>query len=280
MLIVKTGKRLQLDITTKPCEIEKMRYLKFVWLLLLFLVVSCSGNRIAKDIPGGQGGIVRTETEEEIHDVFRFIVGPGDEIAVKVWRNDDLNRDVRVDPSGNISLPLVGKVKASGLTISQLREEVTLRLSKYFVDPQVDINVSNLKSQKVYVLGEVKSPGTFDWQANMPAWEVISKAGGFTLDANEENVLLVRSEDGKTVVRALNIRNMFKEGKLSRGTYLRNGDLIYVLPTVIASVERFMERFYNIINPFTALERGIILYPEVEDILRGKERKGGIIVTP
>jgi len=255
-----------------------IRYLQIIMLLLLFLVVSCAGNTIVKDIPGEQGGVVKAGGEEKTQDAFLFILGPGDEVAVKVWRNDDLARAVQVDPSGNIQIPLVGELKASGLTISQLREKLTLRLSKYIVDPQVDITVSNLKNLKVHVLGEVNSPGTFLWQANMLPWEIIAKAGGFNFDADQKNVLFVRSENGKAFVKALNIRDMMKGGKLNQGDYLRNGDLVYVLPTFIANVQRFMTRFYSIINPLVTLESGIVLYPSARDVLRGKEITGGVIV--
>lgn len=247
-------------------------------LLLLFLVVSCAGNTIVKDIPGEQGGVVKAGGEEKVQDAFRFIIGPGDEIAVNVWRNDDLKRTVQVDPSGNIQIPLVGELKASGLTIFQLREKMTLRLSKYIFDPQVDITVSNLKNLKVYVLGEVKAPGTFDWRSGMLAWEGISHAGGFTTDADEKNILLIRSENGKAVIKALNLRSMLKGENLTQDVYLKNGDVVYVLPTFIANVQRFMNRLYSIITPLVNIESGIILYPQARDVLRGKETTGTIVV--
>lgn len=247
-------------------------------LLLLFLVVSCAGNTIVKDIPEEQGGVTKAGEEGKRQDAFRFTLSPTDEIAVKVWRNDDLNRSVQVDPSGNIQFPLIGEMKVSGLTILQLREKLTLQLSKYIVDPQVDIIVSNLKNLKIHVLGEVKSPGTFEWQANMLAWEGIAKAGGFSLDADEKNVFLVRSENGKAVVKALNLNDMLKGRNLTQDAYLRRGDLVYVLPSFIANVQRFMARFYSIINPLVTLETGIILYPSARDVLRGKESTGGVIV--
>lgn len=256
-----------------------MKYLQTIWLLLLFLVVSCSGNAIVKDMAGEQGGGVKVEEEEKTQESLPFILGPGDQITVKVWRNDDLTRTMQIDPTGNIQFPLVGELKASGLTTVQLRGKITSQLSKYLFDPKVDINVSNLQSQKVYVFGEVKTPGTIDWRVNMPVWEVIAKAGGFTVDADEKNILLVRSEDGKAVVRAWNMSAMLK-GKQSQGTYLRNGDIVYVLPEVIVSVERFMVRFSNIINPLLGIERGIIFYPEAEAVLRGKASDKNIILSP
>jgi polysaccharide export outer membrane protein len=242
------------------------------------LIISCSGHKIVQDNSGEKGIIDKQET---VAPSSPFILGSGDEITINVWRNEDLNRTILIDPSGNIYLPLAGKVEASGLTISQLREKITLRLSKYIINPQVDINVSSLKSQKVHILGEVKSPGTFTLDQKMLAWEAISQAGGFTTDANQKEVLLVRNENGAARVTALNIHDMLKTGKIDQDIYLRSGDVIYVAPTFIANLDRFMQRFNNIISPFVTLERGIILGQEAYDVLRGKEERGrDVIVAP
>ena len=257
---------------------KMLRHLQIISLLPLFLIFSCSGNPIVKDNSGEQGSIVKAAGGAKTQDAFQFTLGTRDEIAITVWRNDDLKRTVQVDPSGNIQFPLIGEMKASGLTIVQLREKITLQLSKYIVNPQVDIAVTSLKNLKVYVLGEVKSPGTFDWRTGMLAWEGISQAGGFTTDANEDNILLVRSENGKAVIKALNLHGMLKGENLTQDVYLRNGDVVYVLPRVIADVQRFMERFTAILSPIVNLESGIVLYPQARDVLTGKESSGTIIV--
>ena len=266
-----------MTLQQKDASFKMIRYLQII-ILLLFLVVSCTGNTIVKDIPGEQGGVVKVGGEDKTQDAFRFILGPGDEISVKVWRNDDLTRSVQVDPSGHIQFPLIGELNASGLTMMQLREKMTLKLSKYIVDPQVDIIVSNLKSLKIHVLGEVRAPGTFTWRSGMLAWEGISQAGGFTIDADEKNILLIQSENGKAVIKALNLRNILKGKNLTQDVYLRNGDVVYVLPTIIADVQRFMNRLYSIITPLVNIESGIVLYPQVRDVLRGKETTGTIVV--
>jgi polysaccharide export outer membrane protein len=253
-----------------------MKYRQFIWFLSFFLIVSCAGNKIVNNANGKKGIIVN---KEEGFNPVPFILGPGDEITINVWRNDDLNRDVQIDPSGNIYLPLVGEIKASGLTIAQLRGNITSKLSNYFYDPQIDINVLTLKSQKVHVFGEVQSPGTYTIDQNLFAWEAISKAGGFTSDANRKKVLLVRSKDGVPTVAALNIQDMLKKGKMVQDVYLRSGDIIYVTPSFIANLERFMSRFNTIISPFVSLERGIVLYPDARDVLRGEEDPN-IIITP
>ena len=254
-----------------------MKYRELIWLLSLLLIVSCSSNRIVKGPKGTNDIFVN---KEEGFQLPAFILGPGDEITINVWRNDDLSKDVQIDPSGNIYLPLVGEIKASGLTIAQLRENMTTQLSKYFINPQVDINVLTLKSQKVHVFGEVRSPGTYTMDQNLFAWEVISEAGGFTSDANRKKVLLVRTKDGVPTVAALNIQDMLKKGKLAQNVYLKSGDIIYVTPSFIANLERFMSRFNTIISPFVSLERGIVLYPDARDVLRGEEEDQEIIVAP
>ncbi|MDY7031719.1 MAG: polysaccharide biosynthesis/export family protein [Thermodesulfobacteriota bacterium] len=210
-----------------------------------------------------------------------FNLGSGDRIAIKVWRNDDLNREVQIDPSGNIYFPLAGEIHASGLTISQLREEITKRLSKYLINPYVDVNVSNLSSQKIHVLGEVRSPGTFTLEPDTMAWEAVSKAGGFTTDANKKKVLLVRAnENDQATIKTLNIHDIFKHGTISRDMYLKNDDVIYVMPTFIANLARFMTQLNSIINPFVNVERGIVLYPDAADVLRGQEKERDILVAP
>jgi polysaccharide export outer membrane protein len=246
------------------------RYHQFILFLPLFLILSCSANKPAEKI---------VVSQKDITSPTPFVLGQSDEIIFNVWRHDELQRTVQIDPSGNLYLPLVGEVKASGLTIPQLRKKICLRLSKYIVNPQVDISVSRLKSQKIHILGEVNSPGSFPLDRRMLVWEAISQAKGFTTDANKENVLLVRSEDGFARITALNldIQKMLKKGEPKQDFSLRNGDLIYVPPSTIANVERFMLRLKNIISPITEFERGIIMSQDVVNVLRGRDIKGGIV---
>jgi len=255
------------------------KYWQIIWVLSFFLIFSCSAHMKAKD---GSGIKEVTDRQEETSPPSPYILGSGDEITINVWRNDDLKRTVQIDPSGNIYLPLAGEVQASGLTISQLRKKITLRLSKYLIDPQVDIYVSTLKSQNVHILGEVKNPGSFSLDKKMLVWEGISKAGGFTNDASEKKVLLVRSEKGVAKVTALDldIRGMLRNGKLDRNVYLENGDIIYVPPSFIADLEKFMVRFNNIISPLLSIGRGIVLWEEVIDVLSGEEPRREVIIAP
>lgn len=254
-----------------------MKHWQIICFVLLLLLTSCSGSKIVKATNGEKGEI---PMHTEASSPSPFILGSSDEITINVWRNDELKRTIKIDPSGNIYVPLAGEINASGLTISQLREVIALRLSKYLIDPQVDITLSTISSQKVHILGEVNSPGTFILDQKMLAWEAISKAGGFTTDANQKGVLLVRNENGVARVAALNIHDMLKTGKVDQNIHLRSGDVVYVPPSFIADLERFMQRFNNIISPFVTLETGIILEPQAVDVLRGKEKDSSVVVSP
>ena len=137
-----------------------MRSIQFFLVSLLLLIISCSGHQHNQDIkdsetlptPGGQ-------EQKNNPEPYQFVLGVGDEVTINVWRHDDLKRSVTIDPQGNIYLPMVGEIMASGMTISDLRQAITIRLSKYIKNPTVDINASVIQSQKYYMLGEVKTPG-------------------------------------------------------------------------------------------------------------------------
>lgn len=198
------------------------------------------------------------------------LLGSGDEIAFNVWRNPDMTRTLTIDFAGNVSIPLAGEIHAAGLTASQLKEEAARRLVKYLNNPQVDISVTIVRSQKYHVLGEVRSPGTFGMEQAMYVWEAIPRAGGLTADANDDRVLLVRKDGGQGKATVVNIRKAIQEGNFDESLTLASGDVVYVPPTKIASLEAFMIRLNNILNPILGLEKGIILEPDVSDVLTGK----------
>jgi polysaccharide export outer membrane protein len=208
------------------------------------------------------------------------VFGAGDQLTINVWRNSDLSRTVQVDPAGDIYLPLAGRVHAGGLTQEELRAEVARKYSRYIRNPHVDINVSDVSSQRVHILGEVESPGTFSLEPNMLLWEAISAAGGFSDDANRRRVLVMRAIGETTKVAVVDVGAMLKTGKMDRTIYLQRDDVVYVPPTVIADVEAFMLRVNNIVNTLVNIERGIVLYPQVIDALKNEETESSVIVAP
>ncbi len=108
-----------------------------------------------------------------------YRLGPEDEIEIRVWNHDDLTRKMRVGLKGTISYPFVGEVKAHGLTVLELQKDLERRLGpKFIIDPHVSITVTELKSQKFFVVGNVQKPGTYPLTKTIKVVEAISLAGG------------------------------------------------------------------------------------------------------
>jgi polysaccharide export outer membrane protein len=128
-----------------------------------------------------------------------YKIGAEDILEVKVWGHEDLTRDVQVSQTGEFTFPFIGKVKAAGRTTAEVEKEITNRLkSGYLVDPQVSVAIKEYRSQKVYVVGEVKTPGTYLLTGPTSVVEILSRAGGPTqLAGNEVLVIRPRGQESK-----------------------------------------------------------------------------------
>lgn len=108
-----------------------------------------------------------------------YLLGPEDEVEIRVWDHEDLTRTVRLGLDGHVSYPFVGQIKAQGLTVVQLQRELERRLGDgYIVDPHVTVKVKEYKSRKFFVMGNVQKPGTYPLTKGITVVEAISVAGG------------------------------------------------------------------------------------------------------
>jgi polysaccharide biosynthesis/export protein len=113
-----------------------------------------------------------------------YLLGSDDEIVIRATDAPDISdKPVVIDADGNITLPMIGRVKASGLTVEQLEAELTTRLKTFIVDPQVSVTVTEVRSRPVSVLGAVMKPGVIQLRSPQTLYEVLSMAGGPREDA-------------------------------------------------------------------------------------------------
>lgn len=202
---------------------------------------------------------------------------PGDEISIAIYRHAELSRRLIIPPEGYFFYPLVGEIKVEGKNLKQVREIIAAKLSKYIVnpqvevalvstevpkmivDPQVSIEVVGFGGQKIFVLGEVKSPGVFLADGQIGVLEAITKAGGPTLDAKQESILLIRGgmNNPKPELITLNLKNFWEEGGALSNIILKRDDVIYVPRTFISNVDRFFQHLAIALTPLYTLERGI-----------------------
>lgn len=199
--------------------------------------------------------------------ISELILGPGDSIEIQVYRHSDLARKFQIPPDGRIFYPFVGEIQAAGTSVVKLRNTIVSGLSSYIVDPQVEITVTSLRSDRVYVLGEVLKPGIFAMDTSTTAIDAISAAGGFTIDAKWDDVVLIRGGLEKRQAMSLDLKSMLKEGDASQNVPLRSGDILYVPPTYVADVSRFMAHLEQIIKPIIQIESAFILGPGFWSVL-------------
>ena len=210
-----------------------------------------------------------------------FVVGPGDSLEVQVWRHSDLTRVIEVQTNGIISYPMVGNIKVAGMGLVDFQNLLTQRLSEFIVNPQVNIQVRTPKSQKIFILGEVRRPGVYLLDSSMTALEAIALAGGFTLDAKKRKVLLVRQQkSGVFEPIGLDINKAMEGKDMEQNVTLQRADILYVPPSNLALTDRFFRHLATALGPIVTLEQGIVLYPQVEKVVTGKEATGVTTVAP
>ena len=124
-----------------------------------------------------------------------YTIGPEDVLAITVYNQPDLSTHATVSLDGSFSYPLIGTVRASGLSTQQLEKRMGEMFAEYLVTPQVTVTVEQFKSQPVNVIGEVKTPGTYPLRRESTLLEVLLQAGGATANAGG-NVLVVRAPGG------------------------------------------------------------------------------------
>jgi polysaccharide export outer membrane protein len=130
-----------------------------------------------------------------IEGLSGYVLGPGDEITIIAINLDEIaNRPIRVGSDGEINLPLLGRVRAAGLTVEELEAELTDRAKVYLRNPDLAITVSSFQSQPVSVLGAVGAPGIVQLQGRKTLLEVISLAGGLRPD-HGSRITITRRED-------------------------------------------------------------------------------------
>ncbi len=159
-----------------------------------------------------------------------YKIGPEDVVEVIIWRNADLSKVVIVRPDGNISLPLVGDVRAVGMTAVDLAKDIKYRLKDYKNDPSVSVVVQQVNSYNVYVMGEVVKPGRFQLKSFTTTLQAISLAGGFTQFAVKNKIFVLRKLPGSGAETRINVRydDIISGADTAQNIVLIPGDTVVV----------------------------------------------------
>ena len=135
---------------------------------------------------------------DQARTLAAYVLGPDDQIAVRAPDAEEIgDKPIRIDMGGYIRLPLVGRIKASGLTVEQLESEIAARLKVYIREPEVSVSVTEFRSQPVSVIGSVRTPGVHQLQGRKTLVEILSLAGGLSDDAGYSVKIARRLEWGR-----------------------------------------------------------------------------------
>jgi polysaccharide biosynthesis/export protein len=127
-----------------------------------------------------------------------YVLGPEDEISIIVWDHPDLTRRTRINLEGTISFPLIGELQVAGISQLQLEKKLRGMLADgYIIDPQVSVQVTDYRSQKIFVIGEVNSPGSYPLTRKTLLVEAMAMAGGVKQEADHE-IMIVRPKKNHT----------------------------------------------------------------------------------
>ena len=207
-----------------------MQRIMLAMAILSALTISCPGFVSAQSqpapapakpeptpAPGAVPGAVRD---------YEYKIGPEDVLNISVWKNDALSRALPVRPDGMISLPLLNDVQAAGLTPMELRDVLIKKLVEYIPAPEVSVMVTDVKSFKVAVIGEVGKPGRFELKSRTTVLDLLAEVGGFNQFAARCRIAILRPE-GKKFNRIPFNYNKAIAGE-QENFYLQPGDIILV----------------------------------------------------
>lgn len=214
-------------------------------------------------------------------ELMQDTVGPGDEIEVKVFRHDELQRRTKVPNSGVIMLPLIGEITVNGISTDGLRKILTEKYANFVVNPQVLIDVVLQRSTKIMVLGEVRVPGVFYMANATTALEAVTLAGGFTKDAKMSEVMLLRGMPTASKHYKLDLDAALVSGAYNENSPLHPGDVLYIPPSTMANVDRFFMHLENVLRPTLYLGQSIVVGDQARKILRGDSQSSttNVIIT-
>jgi len=193
--------------------------------LLIFVMLGCSSNK---------GVLPTASTYPSLTtsvDDYQYLIGPGDNVSIFVWRNPDISGTFIVRPDGKVTTSLVEDVQVSGKTPTMLAREVEEKLSKYINNPRVTVSVSGFNgplSEQVRVIGEATNPKAINYVEKMTLLDLMIEVGGLTDFASGNKAKLVRTVAGVQKSFNLKIDDLIREGDISQNIDILPGDILII----------------------------------------------------
>jgi protein involved in polysaccharide export with SLBB domain len=178
---------------------------------------------------------------------YRFY--PGDEVQITVPSAAELNKSVIVQPDGRVALPLIGPVMAADRTIGELEASITQAYGTQLLRPQVEVSIKTTAPLKVFVGGEVGTPGAYDMAGDTDALRAIIQAGGFKTSSKRTSVVIIRrGPNGRAMLRTVDLLSGMTNGRTDL-VPLRRFDVVYVPRSGVSEAGLFMQQYFRDLLP-------------------------------
>lgn len=216
---------------------------------VLVLLVTCA-------VAGAQPPAPSTESQQppiEFDPVAvdaEYRIRPGDVLTIKFFYNPELNETVPVRPDGRISLELIDEIRAAGRTVSEFKSELMNLYSATLKQPEVAVIVKDIAPRRVYVGGEVGTPGLMEVTGRLTLVQALFQAGGLRRSAQTGNVVILRYQ-GSELPRFMkvDINKALSEGDPRSDVMLQPLDIVWVPKTKIARVNDFIDQYFRQVVP-------------------------------
>jgi polysaccharide export outer membrane protein len=197
-------------------------------LIMLFAIGFTPAPAPAQQVPSAESSSADVRTATKPHDAA-YLIGSSDVLAITVWKEPEISKSVPVRPDGKISLPLVGELQAAGRTPLQLEQDIAAKLKTYITNPDVNVIVQQINSEKFNILGRVARPGSFPLTGTTTVLDAIATAGGFQDFAKQKGVYVLRQNPvGGQTRLPFNYKDVVKGRHPEQNVRLQPGDTVVV----------------------------------------------------
>jgi polysaccharide export outer membrane protein len=163
----------------------------------------------------------------QAEDAKIYRMGAGDVVSITVFPVDEYSRETTVQPDGMIELSLIGGVLVKGLTSKELQLLLEQKYVKFVSNPKVSVSVRRFSGRRVAIIGEIRSPGYYEYRDGMKLLELVSLAGGLTDLAKPTKVRILRMGDPNTPSFLVDVQAIL-DGETSRNPLMASGDTVYI----------------------------------------------------
>ncbi len=172
----------------------------------------------------------RPSLTTDVND-YQYLIGPGDNLTIFVWRNPEISGNFIVRPDGKVTTSLVEDLDVAGRTPTMLAREIEEALAQYINNPRVTVSVGNFNgplSEQVRVIGEALNPSAISYTEHMTLLDLMIAVGGLTEFANGNGAKLVRVVNGEKVSYDLDINDLIKKGDIEKNVDMLPGDIVII----------------------------------------------------